>query len=101
MKNKKTRTWRRNASTLFEKTLLRPEEIDIIPRIVRIGCRGKCDGINPGNVTVKISKYERLKTTKTREKKTILKSKDFISYIYMFDEQLTTKNKRSSTNVSA
>ena len=87
-------------STLSKTTLLRPEEIDIIPRIVRIGCRGKSDGINPGNVTVKFSKYGRLKTTKTREKKTILKSKDFISYIDMFDEQLTPKNKRSSTNVS-
>ena len=39
--------------TLFKRTLLRPEEIDIIPRIVRIGCRGKSDGINPGNVTLK------------------------------------------------
>ena len=38
-------------STLSKTTLLRPEEIDIIPRIVRIGCRGKSDGINPGNVT--------------------------------------------------
>lgn len=88
-------------STLFNRTLLRPEEIGIIPRIVRIGWRGKSDGINPGNVTVKISKYGRLKTTKTREKKTILKSKDFSSYIDMFDEQLTPKNKRSSTNGSA
>jgi len=85
-----------------QETLLRPEEIDVIPRIVRIGCRGKSEGINPGNVTVKISKPGQLKTTKTREKKTILKSKDVVSYIYidMFDEQLTPKNKRSSTNVS-
>lgn len=84
-----------------QETLLRPEEIDVIPRIVRIGCRGKGDGINPGNVTVNISKPGRLKTTKTREKETILKSKDFLSYIDMFDEQLTPKNKRSSTNVNA
>lgn len=86
---------------MFKRTLLRPDEIDIIPRIVRIGCRGKSDGVNPGNVTVKISKYGRLKTTKTREKKTILKSKDFLSYMDMFDKPLTPKNKRSSTNVSA
>ena len=86
---------------MFKKTsLLRPEEIDVIPRIVRIGCRRKGDGINQGNVTVNISKPGRLKTTKTREE-TILKSKDFLSYIDMFDEQLTPKNKRSSTNVSA
>ena len=75
----------------IKKTLLRSEEIDIIPRIVRIGCRAKGDGINPGNVAVKISKPGRLKTTKTREKKTILRRKDFLSYIDMFDEQLTAK----------
>ena len=51
---------------------------------------------------MKINKPGRLKTTKTREKKTILKNKDFISCIGMIDEQLTLKNKRSSaTNISA